>query len=153
MTPAEDRRQRCAQLVREGGEELVLVFVCRFSFGARCLLANQQVAPFFFCLPADGHLHAQLSRMILRFRVEPRVFVRDPDVVSQSRGEALVGFAKVVRAAPVKKVKPAKYYTGRENGRSQKRFNRVEAVIDQKVAGFVQPDWRKFSENAPQCVL
>src|ERR1043165_1601034 len=91
--------------------------------------------------------------MILRFRVEPGVFVRDCDVVRQRCREALVGFAEVIGAAPVKQIKPAKDDTRRENGRPQKRFNWVDVVINQKVAGFVQANWRKLSEHAPQCVL
>ena len=117
--------------MRERGKKLVLILVCRFGFGAGRLLSNQQMGAFFFRLAAHRHLHAQFSRVILGFGVKARIFVGDCDVVSQSCRETFVGFAEVIRATPIKQIKPPKDYTARKNWCPQEGFNWVEVIVDQ----------------------
>jgi len=58
--PAEDRVQRCTELVRDGGEQLVLRGVEGFGLLARLLLARQQQSPLVLQAPPLGDVARDL---------------------------------------------------------------------------------------------
>ena len=79
----------------ENRQEFVLGAIGGFGFGARGMLANQHFRAFFFGLFSFSYFQAQFGGVILCFGIEPRVLVRDCQLIGQRDRQPFVGFAEI----------------------------------------------------------